>query len=87
MNKFDFEKDVPKINKKLYHSEDSFKLPVEAVVRNLLKKAWIHCWKKFNDTYYKGEPMSGIYIKTDTMTDDEIFKIIKGDFNNWIAKL
>ena len=35
MNKFDFEKDVPDINKKLYHSEDSFKLPVDKMVKLL----------------------------------------------------
>lgn len=54
-------------------------------VELILKKVWINCWREFtNRYYYKGEPMSGVYISTETMTDDEIFEIIKTNFDKWI---
>ena len=53
----------------------------------ILKKAWIQCWRTFNNTYYKGESMSGIYVKVETMTDNEVFEIIKDEFNKWFKSI
>ena len=55
----------------------------DTIFYSFLKQAWIGCWREYHDTYYKGEPMSGIYVKTETMTDTEVFEIIKNKFNEW----
>lgn len=52
------------------------------------KKIFIHCFRLFsNKLYYKGKPMQGVYVKVEDMNDDEIFEIIKPQYEKYLEEI